>query len=118
MERIELKVVTLIKPGTDKIVEPQTCSSGERQGIDHALGDGLVPDRIRLVVENMDPAVPHLEEVDVAGQRCLGGEGNGKSQFLLPVRDTNPAKTSFPPVGAEADWIFPGQTPFGAHPLL
>ena len=99
MERIERKVVTLIKPGTDKIVEPQTCSSGERQGIDHALGDGLVPDRIRLVVEDMDPAVPHLEEVDVAGPRCLGGEGNGKSQFLLPVRDTNPAKTSFPPVG-------------------
>ena len=39
----------------------------ECKGIDHELGDRLVPDRIRLVVEDMDAAIADLEKIDVAG---------------------------------------------------
>jgi hypothetical protein len=55
VQGIELEVVTLIEPGADKVIEPQACSSRECQGIDHELGNGLVSDRVRLVVEDMDP---------------------------------------------------------------
>jgi hypothetical protein len=35
----------------------------------------------------MDAAVSDLHEIDMAGERRLGGEGNGKSQFPLHVHD-------------------------------
>ena len=99
MQRIKLKVVAFIEPGADEVIEPQSRSPGERQGIDHELGDGLVSYCVRLVVEDMDLAVPDLEKIDVARQRGLGGEGNGKSQIPLHVRDI---------LGCEVDWHFDG----------
>ena len=72
---IKLKVVTLIKPGTDKVIEPQSGSPGEGQRIDHELGDGLFSDGVRLVVEDMDPAITDLEEINVAGERGPGERG-------------------------------------------
>src|SRR5919204_4296039 len=74
MQGIELEVVALIEPGADKVIEPEAGAPRERQGIDHELGDGLVPDRVRLVVEDVDAAVPDLHKIDVAGQRGLGQE--------------------------------------------
>ena len=87
MQGIKLEGVSLIKPGADKVIEPEAGPAGQRQGIDHELGNGLVPDRVRLVVEDMDPAIADLHEIDVAGQRGLGGEGNGETQLLLHVDD-------------------------------
>ena len=72
---IKLEVVALIEPGADKVIEPQARSPGERQGIHHELGDRLIVHRVRLVVEDMDAAVPDLHEIDVAGQGGLRGRG-------------------------------------------
>ena len=87
VQGIEFKVVTLIKPGADKVIEPQARTPGEREGIDHELGDRLFSDGVWFVVENMDPAVPDLHEVDMTSESGLGRERNGKAEFLLHMGD-------------------------------
>jgi hypothetical protein len=62
----KLEAAALIEPRADAVIEPETGAPRERQGIDHELGDRLVSDGIRLVDEDMDPAVPDLHEIDVA----------------------------------------------------
>ena len=44
----------------------------ERERIERELRDRLIRSGVRLVVENMDGAVAHLEEVDVAGEDARG----------------------------------------------
>ena len=95
MQGIKLEVMSLIKPGADKVIEPEAGPAGQRQGIDHKLGNGLVPDRVRFVVEDMDASVADLHEIDVAGQRGLRGEGNGvacQRGEVMRSRDTNGLK--------------------------
>src|SRR2546426_9740933 len=87
VQGIELEVVTFVKPGADKVIEPKARSPGECQGVDHELRDGLFPHRVWFVVENMDPTVADLEKINVARQRGLRGEGNDKAQLPLQVGD-------------------------------
>jgi hypothetical protein len=62
MEGKECKVVLLIKPRAREVIEPQSGSSGKRQGVDYELGDRLFAHRVWLVVKDMDMAVADLEE--------------------------------------------------------
>lgn len=60
-ERRELVVVLVVEPRAHKVEEPEARPTGEREGVDHELLDGLVVLRVRLVVEDVDLAVPELE---------------------------------------------------------
>ena len=68
----ELAVLLLVEPRALDIEEPQSRQARERQRIERELRDRLVGPRVRLVIKNMDGAVAHLEEVDVAGEDARG----------------------------------------------
>src|SRR5262249_35135239 len=71
VQGIEFEIVVLIEPSADEVIEPKARPPGKRQRIHHELGDGLVPHRVRLIVEDMDAAVADLDEIDVAGEGGL-----------------------------------------------
>ena len=87
VQGIELEVVAVVEPGADKVEEAQAGATGERQGIDHELGDWPLVDGTRFVVEDVDTAVADLQNIDVAGDRGSGVNRNVKAEFMLHVRD-------------------------------
>lgn len=68
-KRKKFPVVPVVKPSADEIVERQSGSARERQGVDHELFDGLFFVRSGFVIEDVNFADPDLENVDVAGYR-------------------------------------------------
>ena len=87
VQGIELEVVAVVEPGAGEVKEAQAGASGERQGIDHELGDRPLVDGARFVVEDVDAAVADLQDIDVAGDRGSGVDRNVKAEVLLHVRD-------------------------------
>ena len=65
MKRIKLVIVVLVKPCTDKIIEPEAGAARERQCIDHELRDGLLLCGAGFVVEDVDGG-----RFGSAGHRC------------------------------------------------
>ena len=87
VQGIELEVVAVVEPGAGEVKEAQAGASGERQGIDHELGDRPLMVGARFIVQDVDTAVADLQDVDVAGDRRSGVERNVKAEFMLHVRD-------------------------------
>ena len=89
VQGIELEVVAVVEPGAGEVKEAQAGASGERQGIDHELGDGTLMDGARFIVEDVDTAVADLQNINVAGDRPSGYERNVKAELLLHVCDVS-----------------------------
>ncbi len=83
VERVELEIVPLIEPRADKVVEPQAGASRWRARVDHELRDGPLVIGARLLVEEMDGAVSHLQ-VDVTGQCDIDFNRNAKPNLVRP----------------------------------
>lgn len=80
MQGEELIVVVFIEPGAGEVIQAQAGAPGERQRVNHKLGDGSLPHGLGLVVKDVDRAVADLQEVDVAGQGCVGRERHGEAE--------------------------------------
>ena len=101
VQGVELKVVAVVEPGAGEVKEAQAGASGERQGIDHELGNRPLAVGARFVVEDVDAAVADLQDVDVAGNRLSSFERNVKTKMLLHVCDV---------CLREVDWHFHGHS--------
>ena len=87
MQRIKFKVVVLVEPRADEVIETQAGASRQRQGVDHELGDRFLLIRAGLVVENVDFAVSDLQDVNVTGDRLGDVERNVEAELGLHVSD-------------------------------
>ena len=79
LEWEEFEVVVLVELAALEVLERQTCSAAQCQGVDGELyvRVSLLP-RLRLVVEDVEKAVADLQEVDVAGD-AVAREVQGKA---------------------------------------
>lgn len=66
--REEFAVFLLVEPRALDVEEPEARHQArERERIDHELSDRLIGARVGFVIEDMHRAIPHLQEVHVAG---------------------------------------------------
>src|SRR5208283_5971770 len=68
--REQFAVLALIEPRALEIEERDAGQVRERERIEGELGERLPGGRVGFVVENVDRAVPDLQEVDMAGDRA------------------------------------------------
>jgi hypothetical protein len=69
----EFGVLVFVEPRALDVEQPQSWDEArERQCVDRELRDRFVRAGVRLVVEDVDSAVPDLEEVEVAGNDARG----------------------------------------------
>lgn len=89
VERIELVVVLIVKPGAFEVKEPEPDLAGERERVDRELLDRLDLFRIGFVVEDVDHAVSYLHDVDVSGNDVgrVERERDLKAERVLVVAD-------------------------------
>jgi hypothetical protein len=73
--REELAVVGLVEPRALKVEERDAGHVREGKRVDRELRERLVGARVRLVVEDVDRAVPDLQEIDVAGDDARLADG-------------------------------------------
>jgi hypothetical protein len=84
-QRVELIIVAIIKPGADNIIEPQACAPRKCYGVDHELGDGPLAHRAWLIVQNVDPTVADLQDVNVTGERRGTRQWYVEAKLVLQV---------------------------------
>jgi hypothetical protein len=84
--REELAMLMLIEPRALEIERRNAGELRERECVDRRLRERLVGDRAGLIVEDVDRAIAHLHEIDVAGDSALptGYLGDG-ARALSPT---------------------------------
>ncbi len=82
----ELAVLLFIEPGALDIEEPQFRQARKRQRVEGELRDRLIRPGVRLVVEDMDGAIAHLEEVDMAGEDARGNSFGQELNTVLNLK--------------------------------
>ena len=60
--------------------------SGQSEGVDGEPGDRLVGTGVRLVVEDVDRAVPHLQKVDVTGDHAWAAGFGRELDAMLALK--------------------------------
>lgn len=82
MQRIERKVVLLIKPGAHKVIQPEASEARKSEGIEDKRRNGLLFVRLGLVVEQVDRTIANLEEVYVPSEHSLDCRGKPTNRVM------------------------------------
>ena len=64
----EFAVLLLVEPRALDIKKPNASQARQGKGVERELRDRLIRSGVGLVIKDVDSAVAHLKEVDVAGE--------------------------------------------------
>ena len=79
--------MVFVEPGAFEIEQAETGPARERKRVERELLDRPLTVRLWFVVEDMDEAIPDLEDVDVTGERRVLGERHVEGELGLEVSD-------------------------------